>query len=126
MHLPQNLAKALEAAGGGDRGEILHAFCFLLILVFLFITLYPSGQKVNLGFFITSYGKVRMNFLTNPILCPGRKWQPTPVFLPGKYHGQRCLAGYGPWSCKEARLSAHTHFVSRLFVLLGLPNVGLP
>ena len=24
----------------------------------------------------------------------GRKWQPTPVFLPGKCHGQRSLAGY--------------------------------
>ena len=23
-----------------------------------------------------------------------RKWQPTPVFLPGKFHGQRSLAGY--------------------------------
>ena len=26
-----------------------------------------------------------------------RKWQPTPVFLPGKSHGQRNLAGDGPW-----------------------------
>ena len=26
-----------------------------------------------------------------------RKWQPTPVFLPGKSHGQRSLAGYHPW-----------------------------
>ena len=26
----------------------------------------------------------------------GRAWQPTPVFLPGKSHGQRDLAGYGP------------------------------
>ena len=30
-----------------------------------------------------------------------RKWQPTPIFLPGKYHGQRSLAGYSPWGCKE-------------------------
>ena len=29
-----------------------------------------------------------------------RKWQPTPVFLPGKFHGQRSLVGYGPWGCK--------------------------
>ena len=29
-----------------------------------------------------------------------RKWQPTPVFLPGKFHGQRILAGHSPWSCK--------------------------
>ena len=26
-----------------------------------------------------------------------RKWQPTPVFLPGKSHGQKSLVGYGPW-----------------------------
>ena len=26
-----------------------------------------------------------------------RKWQPTPVFMPGKFHGQRSLAGYSPW-----------------------------
>ena len=26
-----------------------------------------------------------------------RKWQPTPVFLPGKVHGQRNLAGCSPW-----------------------------
>ena len=30
-----------------------------------------------------------------------RKWQPTPVFLPGKFHGQRSLAGYSPWDHKE-------------------------
>ena len=30
-----------------------------------------------------------------------RKWQPTPVFLPGKSHGQRSLVGYCPWGCKE-------------------------
>ena len=26
-----------------------------------------------------------------------KKCQPTPVFLPGKSHGQRRLAGYNPW-----------------------------
>ena len=31
-----------------------------------------------------------------------RKWQPTPVFLPGKSHRQRILAGYGPWHDKES------------------------
>ena len=29
-----------------------------------------------------------------------REWQPTPVFLPGKLHGQRTLAGYSPWGCR--------------------------
>ena len=30
-----------------------------------------------------------------------RKWQPTPAFLPGKFHGQRSLAGYSSWGRKE-------------------------
>ena len=30
-----------------------------------------------------------------------RKWQPTPVFLPGKSHGQRSLVRYRPGSCKR-------------------------
>ena len=34
---------------------------------------------------------------------PRRKaWQPTPVFLPGEYHGQKSLVGYGPWGRKES------------------------
>ena len=41
------------------------------------------------------------------------KWQPTPVFLPGKLHGQRSLVGYSPWGCKESdtlseQLSRHS------------------
>ena len=31
-----------------------------------------------------------------------RKWQSTPVLLPGKSHGQRSLVGYSPWGCKES------------------------
>ena len=30
-----------------------------------------------------------------------RKWQPTPVFFPEKFHGHKSLAGYSPWGCKE-------------------------
>jgi len=30
-----------------------------------------------------------------------RKWQPTPVCLPGKSHGQRSLVGYCPWGCER-------------------------
>ena len=31
-----------------------------------------------------------------------REWQPTPVFLPGEFHGQRSLVGYSPHSRKES------------------------
>ena len=38
-----------------------------------------------------------------------RKWQPSPVFLPGESHGQRSLAGYSPRGCKESDATEHTH-----------------
>ena len=31
-----------------------------------------------------------------------RKWQPTPVLLPGISHGWRSLVGYNPWGHKES------------------------
>ena len=31
-----------------------------------------------------------------------RKWQPAPVFLSGKFYGQRSLEGYSPWGHKES------------------------
>ena len=31
-----------------------------------------------------------------------RKWLPPPRFLPGKFHGQRSLAGYSPWGLRES------------------------
>ena len=36
-----------------------------------------------------------------------RKWQPAPVFLPGKFHGQRSLESYNPWGCKELDVTEH-------------------
>ena len=52
-----------------------------------------------------------------------RKWQPSPVFLPGKFQGQRNVEGYSPWSHKESdateQLSTHTQRD-----LLGSPVAG--
>ena len=45
-----------------------------------------------------------------------RKWQPTPVFLPGESHGQRSLAGYSPWGCKELDTTERlTHIFTLIF-----------
>ena len=50
---------------------------------------------------------------------------PTPIFWPGEFHGQRSLAGYSPWGCKESdtaeQLSLSHHFQLRL----GLEPMGL-
>ena len=51
---------------------------------------------------------------TGSILGSGRslgegKRQPTPVFLPGKSHGQRSLAGYSPWGHDLATKQQQLH-----------------
>ena len=38
------------------------------------------------------------------------QWQPTPVFLPGKSHGQRNLVGYSPWGHKQSNMTEWLHF----------------
>ena len=49
-------------------------------------------------------------FLTEVLMI--RQWQPTPVLLRGKSHGQRSLAGYGSWGCKESvTLAVFTYVV---------------
>ena len=59
--------------------------------------------------------------------CPwSRKWPPTPVFLPGKLHGQRCLACYSPWSHKESDTTEHTHTHTHTQGFLNHLNVKMP
>ena len=54
-------------------------------------------------------GRESASNVGDPGLIPGLGRSPgegngllTPVFLPGSFHGQRSLAGYGPWGCKES------------------------
>ena len=42
-----------------------------------------------------------------------RKWQPSPVFLPGKSHGQRSLAGYSKLGCKELDTTEAAEYIMR-------------
>ena len=39
-----------------------------------------------------------------------RKWQSTPILLPGKSHGHRSLVGYSPWGRKESNTTERLHF----------------
>ena len=54
-----------------------------------------------------------------------REWLPTPVFLPGEFHGQKSLQGYSPWGYKELNMTERL----TLYFLLGpvevLANQGL-
>ena len=44
-----------------------------------------------------------------------RKWQPAPVFLPGESHGQRSLAGFGPWDGRKSDMTEWITFSSTLY-----------
>ena len=43
-----------------------------------------------------------------------RKWQPTPVLLPGDSHGGRSLVGYSPWGRKESDVTEQLQFQTSL------------
>ena len=52
----------------------------------------PANAGDTRDMFSPSVGKIPWSW----------KWQPSAVFLPGKFHGQKRLAGYSPWGCKES------------------------
>ena len=51
-----------------------------------------------------------------------RKWQPTPVFLPGRFHGQNSPADSSPWDGKESDVTEHTHTNLRALVFTVVPQ----
>ena len=60
-------------------------------------------------------GKVSAHSAGDPVLEPRkipwrRKWQPTPVLLPRKFHRWRSLVGYSPWGRKEVDMTEQLHF----------------
>ena len=73
-------------------GHVISPFIQSLFYIF---------QKCFKIYFINFYiffNRLKCRYLT----LWRRKWQPTPVFLSGKPHGQRSLVGYSPWGCKES------------------------
>ena len=46
-----------------------------------------------------------------------REWLPTPVFLPGEFHGQRIMVGYSPWGCRVGQDGVTFTFKSSLHIL---------
>ena len=77
----------------------------------------PPGKK---GFPRWLSGKVSTCNREDVHSSPGlgfswrRKWQPIPVFLPGKFHVQRSLVGNSPRGCKESDTAEHTCTLEQL------------
>ena len=87
----------------------MHYGEFLLKLTYVSSCLLPSGLS---GEEFSCQGRRLKRRQFNPWVGKipwSRKWQPTPVFLPQKFHGQRSLVGYSPWGNKESL--SHTHLV---------------
>ena len=66
-----------------------------------------------------SYG-----FLGPSTVLRRRQWQPTPVPLPGKSHGQRSLVGGSPWGCEESDMSEESDTTERLHFHFSLSCIG--
>ena len=56
-----------------------------------------------------------------------RKWQPTPIFLPGESYEGRSLVGYSPWGHKQLDTTEHFHFHCQChsIILTGNPMDGV-
>ena len=64
-----------------------------------------------------------------------KEWQPTPVFLPGEFHGQRSLVNSSPWGHRESDTThqpkhththTHTHTPTHCVVLCAWLRLSLP
>ena len=56
----------------------------------------------------------------------GRKWHPTPVFLPGESHEQMRLTGYGSWGPKELNMTEHLSTNIYIFLFFSFLNITQP
>ena len=81
----------------GLKISVVKSIRFYLLLFFFLLIVSAFGLLSQLG------GKESICQCRRRERCGFEwKWQPTPVFLPGKSHGQRSLADYSPWGLKES------------------------
>ena len=74
----------------------------------------PHSETIFSHFTYWSFMSFKVKLPTIAVFIP-RKWQPTPVFLPGESHGQRSLVGYSPQGRKESDTTEQLHFTHNLF-----------
>ena len=70
-----------------------------------------SGERIRLLMQETQKTWVQSLDLKDPL---EKRWKPTSVFLPGKFHGQRSLMDYSQWGCKEWDMTKHSVLLSEL------------
>ena len=98
-------------------------FCFVLFLVlFFFKVTWASQGALMLKNLPENAGDARdMCLIAGSIRFPWRrKWQPSPLFLPGKSHEQRSLANYSPRGRQESETLEHTRLLTVLSTVSSL------
>ena len=113
---PSALEGEILATGPPGKSP-LASFKMYLVSIYTCLWGFPGGSEV----------KASTSDAGDLGLIPGsgrfpwrRKWQPTPVFLPGESHGRRSLVGYSPWGCKELDTTERLHFTSCFLYLFQL------
>ena len=113
-------------------GNLINSSKCIFLLILYFLSYFPSGTSASLfensvadphdllsnphATITNWHGKVSVYNVGDLGSIPGlgrsrrRKWQSTPVLLPGKSHGQRSLVGYSPWGRKESNTTEWLHF----------------
>ena len=124
------------------RGFIVLGFTFRTILYYELVFIYGTRhglkfiflRKVGLPTWLSGRESVcqcripkRRGF--NPWVGKipwSRKWQHTPIFLPGKFHRQRSLMGYSPWGWRVQHDWATEHTISTFSLPLSVEKANLP
>ena len=94
--------------GGGDQEKMASQLLSLILVVSFILTGLPrwcKGKESSCQF--KKHRGCRFSPWVGNIYWR-RKGQPVPMFLPGKFCGQRSLVGYSPWGHKESDTTEHT------------------
>ena len=103
----QKYWRGLPFPSPGDHLDpgIESAFVAFPVLAYRFFTMHQLGSpKHTSKFYYLIEDKC---FTVKENYSWWRKWQPTPVSLPEKSHGQRSLVRCSPWGCKEWGTTEH-------------------
>ena len=80
----------------------------IYIHIFMYIPIHFGYISIYLCLYIYIYVSICLCLFMS--ISRRRQWQPTPVLLPGKSHGQRSLVGCSPWGHEESDTTERLHF----------------
>ena len=105
--------------------SIFHLHLLISISEPIYLTMdFPNGSADRVRLQFRRRRKYRFNPFVGKIPWR-RKWQLTPIFLPGESHGQRSLADYSPWGCKELDTTEYAHISHWTYLPPSLWNLFL-